>query len=154
MPDLGHDDPITVFVSYAHRDRALVEEIVTAIEPLACEQGMEIWYDDALTGGDDFTEEIERKLMRLSSFNKSTRRLQRLMVGYASELEVDGHGRVLIPRELREFAGLERQAMLIGQGNKFELWDEARWNERRDSWLTDETGDGLGLPAELESLSL
>lgn len=62
MPDLGHDDPITVFVSYAHRDRALVEEIVTAIEPLACEQGMEIWYDDALTGGDDFTEEIERKL--------------------------------------------------------------------------------------------
>ncbi len=99
-------------------------------------------------------EEIERKLMRLSSFNKSTRRLQRLMVGYASELEVDGHGRVLIPRELREFAGLERQAMLIGQGNKFELWDEQRWNERRDSWLTDETGDGLGLPAELESLSL
>jgi MraZ protein len=99
-------------------------------------------------------EEIERKLMRLSSFNKSTRRLQRLMVGYASELEVDGQGRVLIPRELREFAGLERQAMLIGQGNKFELWDEARWNERRDSWLTDEKGDGPGLPAELESLSL
>ena len=48
---------------------------------------------------------------------------------------------MLIPRELREFAGLERQAMLIGQGNKFELWDEARWNERRDSWLTDEAGD-------------
>jgi MraZ protein len=76
------------------------------------------------------------------------------MVGYASELEVDGHGRVLIPRELREFAGLERQAMLVGQGNKFELWDEQRWNERRDNWLTGEAGDGPGLPAELESLSL
>ena len=60
-------------------------------------------------------EEIERKLMRLSSFNKSTRRLQRLMVGYASELEVDGQGRVLIPRELREFAGLDRQAIVEHQ---------------------------------------
>lgn len=99
-------------------------------------------------------EEIERKLMRLSSFNPDTRRLQRLMVGYASELELDGHGRVLVPRELRDFAGLGRQAMLVGQGNKFELWDEQRWNERRDSWLTRGTGDGPGLPAELESLSL
>lgn len=99
-------------------------------------------------------EEIERKLMRLSSFHKSTRRLQRLMVGYACELEIDGHGRVLIPRELREFAGLDRQVMLLGQGNKFELWDEARWGERRDQWLAGETDEGLGLPAELESLSL
>ncbi len=99
-------------------------------------------------------EEIERKLMRLPSFNRKARRLQRLMVGYASELELDGHGRVLIPRELREFASLERQAILIGQGNKFELWDEARWNERRDEWLADEGGDGLGLPSDLESLSL
>ena len=99
-------------------------------------------------------EEIERKLMRLSSFNQSTRRLQRLMVGYASELELDGSGRVLIPRELRDFAALERDVMLIGQGNKFELWAEQRWNERRDSWLNGEGGNGLGLPAELESLSL
>lgn len=99
-------------------------------------------------------EEIERKLMRLSSFNQSTRRLQRLMVGYASELELDAHGRVLIPRELREFAGLERQVMLLGQGNKFEIWDEQRWNERRDSWLNGAAGDGPGLPPDLESLSL
>jgi MraZ protein len=99
-------------------------------------------------------EDIERKLMRLPSLNRKARRLQRLMVGYASELEVDGHGRVLIPRELREFASLDRQAMLIGQGNKFELWDEARWNERRDEWLADDGADGLGLPSDLESLSL
>lgn len=99
-------------------------------------------------------EEIERKLMRLSSFNQSTRRLQRLMVGYASELEMDGHGRVLVPRELREFAGLDRQVMLLGQGNKFEIWDEQRWTERRDAWLNGDGIDGLDLPAELESLSL
>jgi MraZ protein len=55
--------------------------------------------------------------------------------------------------ELREFAGLTRQAMLIGQGSRFELWDEARWLERRDSWLKSEESSG-DLPAELESLSL
>ena len=97
-------------------------------------------------------EEIERKLIRLPSLNKQARRLQRLMVGYASELELDGHGRILLPRELRDFAALDRQAILIGQGNKFELWDEERWNDKRDSWLSDE--DELGLPSELESLSL
>lgn len=99
-------------------------------------------------------EEIERKLMRLPSLNRKSRRLQRLMVGYASELDLDSHGRILIPRELREFASLDRQAILFGQGNKFELWDEARWNERRDSWLAEDTEDGVDLPAELGQLSL
>ncbi len=99
-------------------------------------------------------EEIERKLMRLPSLNQQTRRLQRMMVGYASELDLDSHGRVLIPRELREFASLDRQAMLFGQGNKFELWDEARWNERRDQWLASGPDAGLELPAELGQLSL
>ena len=97
-------------------------------------------------------EEIERKLMRLSSMNKKTRRLQRLMVGHATEVDIDGHGRILLSRELREFAELGRQAVLIGQGNKFELWDEERWNTKRDEWLSDE--DETDLPAELESLSL
>ena len=97
-------------------------------------------------------EEIERKLMRLSSMNKKSRRLQRLMVGHATEVEIDGHGRILLSRELREFAELGSQAVLIGQGNKFELWDEERWNAKRDEWLSDE--DETDLPAELESLSL
>jgi MraZ protein len=62
-------------------------------------------------------EEIERKLVRLPTLNKQVRRLQGLMHGYATELDLDGHVLVLLTRELREFAGLERQAMLIGQGN-------------------------------------
>ena len=55
-------------------------------------------------------------------------------------------------KELREFAGLGRQAVLLGQGNKFELWDEERWNGKRDEWLGDD--DDADLSAELESLSL
>ena len=99
-------------------------------------------------------EEIERKLVRLPTLNKQVRRLQRLMVGYATELEMDGHGRVLLSRELREFASLDRQAMLIGQGNKFELWSDERWSARRDEWLADDEGEQAGLPQELETLSL
>ncbi len=99
-------------------------------------------------------EEIERKLTRLPALNKQSRRLQRLMLGHATELEMDSHGRVLLTRELREFAGLDRQAMLIGQGNKFELWSEERWSARRDEWLADDKGDEAGLPQELESLTL
>ena len=97
-------------------------------------------------------EEIERKLIRLPSLHKLARQMQRIMVGYATEVEIDGHGRILLSRELRDFAGLDRQAILIGQGNKFELWDEERWNGKRDEWLaTDDDGD---LPPDLESLSL
>jgi MraZ protein len=98
-------------------------------------------------------EEIERKLMRLPTLNPQARRLQRLMVGHATDLELDGHGRVLLPPKLREFGLLTRDAMLIGQGLRFELWDEARWNERRDEWLASEE-TATDLPAELETLSL
>jgi len=98
-------------------------------------------------------EEIERKLVRLPSLNKQARRLQRLLIGHATELELDGHGRILLPPPLREFAQLEKRIVLIGQGNKFELWNEQHWNERRDVWLT-EADDDEALPIELESLSL
>jgi MraZ protein len=98
-------------------------------------------------------EEIERKLMRLPTLNPQARRLQRLMVGHATDLELDGHGRVLLPPSLREYGLLTRDAVLIGQGVRFELWDEARWNERRDEWLASEDNT-TDLPAELETLSL
>ena len=97
-------------------------------------------------------EEIERKLVRLPSLHKLARQMQRIMVGYATEVDIDGHGRILLSRELRDFAGLDRQAILIGQGNKFELWDEERWNGKRDEWLG--TDDDEDLPPDLESLSL
>jgi MraZ protein len=98
-------------------------------------------------------EQIERKLMALPTLHAQSRRLQRLMVGHATDLELDGHGRLLLPPELREFAGLDRHAMLVGQGGRFELWDEARWTERRDFWLKSEEST-TDLPAELDSLSL
>ena len=59
-------------------------------------------------------EEIERKLIRLSSVDPVSQKLKRVMLGNAMEMEMDGHGRILVPRELREFASLDKQAMLVG----------------------------------------
>ncbi len=100
-------------------------------------------------------EEIETKLTALSSFNKATRRIQRLLIGHATELEMDNNGRVLLPQLLREYAGLGQNIMLVGQGNKCELWGETQWYTACDSWVEDEKGQREGeLPDELASLSL
>jgi MraZ protein len=70
---------------------------------------------------------LQEQLLGLPNLNEEARWLQRFMVGYATDLDIDSHGRVLLSAELREFAGLERDAMLFGQGNHLELWDEQRW---------------------------
>jgi MraZ protein len=70
-------------------------------------------------------ESIQSRLMALSSFNAPIRRLQRLLVGHADDVDMDNAGRILVSPALRQYAGLEHRAVLVGQGNKFELWDEA-----------------------------
>ena len=99
-------------------------------------------------------EVIERKLVRLPTLNKQARRLQRLLIGHATEVELDGNGRILLPPPLREFAELDKKVVMIGQGNKFEIWNDARWQERRDTWLNEADEDDVELHQELESLSL
>jgi len=94
---------------------------------------------------------IRDKLNRLSSFNPKSRALQRRLVGYATDEVMDGAGRVLIPPTLRSYAALDKHVMLIGQGNKFELWDEAKWQAQQQVALSFMDGE---LPPELEGFSL
>ncbi len=96
-------------------------------------------------------EPIEQKLMGLSSFNASTRALQRLLVGHADDVEMDATGRLLVPPALRLYAALDKRIVLVGQGNKFEIWDESRWNEVTAAAVSFSDG---GLPPELEGFSL
>jgi MraZ protein len=96
-------------------------------------------------------EPIQARLMALSSFNEEIRGLQRLLVGHADEVEMDGAGRVLVPPALRLFAGLDHRVVLVGQGSKFELWDEAKWQEQTARAITFPAG---GLPPELDGFSL
>lgn len=98
-------------------------------------------------------EDIERRLVKLPTLNSQVRRLQRLLIGHATECELDGSGRILLPPPLREFAGLDKQVVLLGQLNKFELWDQARWAEKREEWLAEDAGP-LELPDELGQISL
>ncbi len=96
-------------------------------------------------------EPIEKKLNSLSSFNPQTRSLQRLLVGNASDVELDSAGRILVPTSLRQFAGLEKSVVLAGQGNKFEVWDEEKWNQQNTEALVFRDG---AMPPELEGFSL
>ena len=96
-------------------------------------------------------EPIQQQLMGFSSLNPKIRDLQRQLIGYAEDIEMDAAGRVLVSGALRDFAGLQKNVVLVGQGNKFELWDKERWDEvlGRGAGFTD--GD---LPPELEGFSL
>ena len=89
--------------------------------------------------------------MAKSSFNEPIRRLQRLLVGFAEDVDPDGAGRILVSPELRQYAGLEHRVVLVGQGNKFELWDEPRWIEQTAQAITFSAGE---LPPELDGFSL
>lgn len=97
---------------------------------------------------------IEANLQRLPSFNAQARRIQRLLIGHATDVELDGNGRVLLPPLLREHAKLDKRAVLIGQGNKFEVWDEALWQSRRSEWLAEEAAGDDSLPDEMKTFSL
>ncbi|MEJ2114776.1 MAG: division/cell wall cluster transcriptional repressor MraZ [Gammaproteobacteria bacterium] len=81
---------------------------------------------------------IQQKLMQLPSINKQVRRLQRLLLGHATECDVDANHRMLLPPPLRNFANLSKHAVLIGQGNKFELWDKETWEKMRERWIKEE----------------
>ncbi|MDQ2075078.1 division/cell wall cluster transcriptional repressor MraZ [Marinimicrobium sp. ABcell2] len=91
-------------------------------------------------------QEILPQLQALPGMRKASRRIQRLLIGYACPLELDGNGRILVPPTLRSYAGMDKKLMLVGLGNKLELWSEDSW-----SALLDEPGEE-DLPEELQSL--
>ena len=98
-------------------------------------------------------ERIERDIQGLPALKPAVKRFQRLMLGYATDLELDGNGRMLLPQPLREYARLEKKVVLVGQGNKLELWSESLWLAERDQALQD-SGLEAELPEELMSLTL
>ena len=97
---------------------------------------------------------VEEKLAVLPDFDKDSRRTKQMVRGHATDCQLDTHGRILIPAELREYAHIDKQAVILGQGNKFEIWNRAGWEEQRENWLS-QVGDERGEPSEaLQSLSL
>ncbi len=96
--------------------------------------------------------EVEAKLVALPTLNPQIRKLKRMLIGHADDVSMDGSGRVLLPPALREFAGISKKAVLVGQGDKYEIWDEAQWLAERDS-IYDIELDEANLPDELATLA-
>jgi len=98
-------------------------------------------------------ERIEKDIQNLPALKPAVKRFQRLVLGYATDLELDGNGRLLLPQPLRDYAQLEKKLVLVGQGNKLELWSEALWLAERDRALRN-SGPEAELPDELMLLTL
>jgi MraZ protein len=97
-------------------------------------------------------DDVESKLSKLPSLNQAAQNLQMLMIGNATDFDMDAQGRLLIPPKLREYAGLTRDVMLIGQGSRFDLWDEAQWQAQCER--CQQTDFNAAQLPELSSLSL
>jgi MraZ protein len=95
-------------------------------------------------------EKLEQTINKLPTLNKMANKLRRFLIGNASECEMDAQGRLLLPEKLRTFAKLEKKIVLVGQLNKFEIWNEDAWTNKEHEWLNGNDEDGL---EELESLS-
>lgn len=130
-----------------HRDRLEengVRELVVTADPSRC----------LLVYPKPVWEEVEKKLNELPNSTRATRAIQRLFIGYATDIDLDGNGRMLLPTELREYASLDRKGVLIGQGKKFELWDERTWEIESEKWKQEVADmDPADMPVELQNIS-
>lgn len=98
-------------------------------------------------------ERIEQIIQSLPTLKPAVKRFQRLVLGYATDLELDDSGRMLLPPSLREYARLDKKLVLVGQLNKLELWSEDLWLAERDQALLDSAAEAE-MPDELISLAL
>lgn len=90
---------------------------------------------------------IEDELKNLPALDVKAQAISHLLIGHATECDMDSHGRVLISQSLREFAGLDKQVKMVGQVRKFELWAESTWTARREE-LLGQVGELLDEPSE------
>lgn len=97
---------------------------------------------------------VEQKLSALSNFDPAQRSLQRVMLGYATECELDSAGRILLSAPLRQHAKLEKNIMLVGQLNKFEIWSEAEWSAQIEQDMALGATGEFALSEALKTLSL
>ncbi|MEI8035108.1 MAG: division/cell wall cluster transcriptional repressor MraZ [Betaproteobacteria bacterium] len=96
-------------------------------------------------------EGIQQKLEALSNLDPRVRQLQRRLIGFAVDTEMDAAGRILLSPALRQYAALEKAVVMVGQGKKFELWDQGLWDKQMATSGELVSGE---LPTELEGFSL
>jgi MraZ protein len=95
-------------------------------------------------------EKLEMTISKLPSLNQAAIKLRRFVIGNASECEMDSQGRLLLPETLRKFSEMDKKVVLVGQLNKFEIWNQTAWEEKQTEWMSGDNTDGLD---DLGSLS-
>jgi len=80
-------------------------------------------------------EKLELTISKLPALNKLALKLRRFLIGNATECEMDAQGRLLVPEKLRKFAEMEKHIVLVGQLNKFEIWNESAWNQKENELM-------------------
>ena len=73
--------------------------------------------------------ELVDKINSLPTTKESVRKFQRFFIGSAAEVEVSRQGRISLPNNLRQFAGLDRDIVIVGLANKLEFWEKGRYEE-------------------------
>lgn len=138
---LSMDSKGRISIPSKHRDA--LSRLVVAPNPMPDEECLLVYSMDEW-------EKVEADLVAKPN-NKQIRKLKRVFLGGAVEYVVDGHGRVLLTPALREFADLDKKVVLVGQGNKFEIWSEADWLALNAEEESDD--DQAAFVAELEDMS-
>ena len=63
-----------------------------------------------------------------------------MLIGHATEVDMDAQGRLLLSPVLREHAMIDKSMVIVGQGKKFEIWSKDHWEKQCDQWLNQENG--------------
>ncbi|MDR2661239.1 MAG: division/cell wall cluster transcriptional repressor MraZ [Lactobacillaceae bacterium] len=104
------------------------------------------WMEKSLFGFSlEEWDKFEKKLSQLPLGGRDARKFKRFVLAGATEAQFDKQGRIIIPANLKEYAGLKKDAIVIGSGNGFEIWDKDTWNNYADSAADDfdDIADGL-----------
>lgn len=80
-------------------------------------------------------ERVEAQILQIKNSSRVGRKLRHFLIGYSVECEMDNQGRILIPEALRNFASLDKRIVLVGQINRFELWNEEAWKNKEAEFL-------------------
>ncbi|WP_394193806.1 division/cell wall cluster transcriptional repressor MraZ [Pseudoalteromonas atlantica] len=145
---LSMDDKGRFAVPTKYRNELLSEDMGTVICTIALNEPC-LWLYPLAQWQD-----IEERLAKISNMNPRARRMQRMLLGNATEYQLDKNGRILLAPSLRAHADLGKKIMLVGLMNKFEIWDEERWNEQmRQDTEIERLGDFESSP-DLDNFSL
>jgi MraZ protein len=112
------------------RYRSTLSDGVVIALPVDLETCVGVWRPE------DYELYTERALAELPPLSPQLTELQRFFFGSSSDVELDAAGRIMVPRSLANHAGLEKDVVVVGAGDRLELWDKRRWNDHRPTLLS------------------